>query len=182
MSTNKKGRKLLDDVEKEWAALGDRGVPQHTGMDNFKKETENFIGQIKGQSTGEGWVAKNDFQMKKMKGFLMKRGIFDSVGGTTATAEQIAQRKKKDAKLAAKAKKMKEKRQRGSATLAKRKMEVPAYLQKLEELKKYKKGFKILLEYYNSNSKNKNRMEMGGYGQLPMSEELKKLGLVKYGG
>ena len=178
MSTNKKGRKLLDDVEKEWARV-DRGMPQHTGMDNFKKETENFIGQIKGQSTGEGWVAKNDFQMKKMKGFLMKRGIFDSVGGTSPSAEQIAQRKKKDAKLAAKAKKMKEKRQRGSATLAKRKMEVPAYLQKLEELKKYKKGFKILLEYYNSNSKNKNRMEMGGYGQLPMSEELKKLGLVK---
>ena len=164
MSTNKKGRKLLDDVNAEWAK-------SNAGMDGFKKGAQSFIGQIKGQSTGEGWVAKNDFQMKKMKGFLMKRGIFDAVGGTTATAEQIAQRKLKDAKLSAKAKKLKEKRQRGSATLAKRKMEVPAYLQKLEELKKYKKGFAILYGFF------RYEIEHTNHGENYI--KLKKLGLIK---
>ena len=146
-------------------------------MDDIKKGAQDFIGQIKGQSTGQQDWSTGDFQKKKMKGFLEQRGIFE--GDTTASPEQVMHKKKKDAKRAVAEAKRLAKRQRGSATLKKRKSEVPEYLQKLEELKKYKKGFKILLEYYNSNSKNKNRMEMGGYGQLPMSEELKKLGLIK---
>ena len=169
--TNKKGKELMDDVNAEWASFKDSrdSRKEILGMDDFKKGAQSFIGQIKGQSTGEGgWVAKNDFQIKKMKGFLMKRGIFDAVGGTTASAEQIAQRKKREAKALKLELKRKEKRQRGSRTLAKRKMEVPAYLQKLEELKKYKKGFQILLDYY-------------GLSRCAPSTRLKleKLGLVK---
>ena len=139
--TNKKGKKLLDDVNAEW-----QRQREPMGMEDFKKGAQDFIGQIKGQSTGQQDWATGDFQQRKQSGWLKKRGIFE--GDTTATPEQVMHKKKKDAKAKVTEAKRKEKRQRGSATLKKRKSEVPEYLQKLEELKKYKKGFKILLDYY----------------------------------
>lgn len=139
MSTNKKGKKLLDDVNAEWQ----RQREQPMGMEDFKKGAQDFIGQIKGQSTGQQDWATGDFQQRKQSGWLKKRGIFE--GDTVATPEQVMHKKKKDAKRTVAEAKRLEKRQRGSATLKKRKSEVPEYLKKLEELKKYKKGFKILL-------------------------------------
>lgn len=138
MSTNKKGKKLLDDVNAEW-----QRQREPMGMEDFKKGAQDFIGQIKGQSTGQQDWATGDFQQRKQSGWLKKRGIFE--GDTVATPEQVMHKKKKDAKRAVAEAKRLAKRQRGSRTLKKRKSEVPEYLKKLEELKKYKKGFKILL-------------------------------------
>ena len=180
--TNKKGKKLIDDVEKMWQQRKNQADNVNRNMHQFGEEAKGFLNKITGEgarawSTGQAEWDKLQYQKRKMKGFMENRGIFES--SLKPTTAQIELKKKRDAKAKKVEAKRVEKRQRGSKTLKKRKSEVPEYLQKLEELKKYKKGFKILLEYYNSNSKNKNRMEMGGYGQLPMSEELKKLGLIK---
>jgi len=160
--TNKKGKKLLDDVDAEWQRREMR-------MDDFKKGAQDFIGQIKGQSTGQQDWSTGDFQKKKMKGFLEQRGIFE--GDTTASPEQVMHKKKKDAKRAVAEAKRLAKRQRGSATLKKRKSEVPEYLQKLEELKKYKKGFAILYAEF--------RYEIAHRNEGENYIKLKKLGLVK---
>ena len=116
--TNKKGRELLDNVN----ADHDKRMWERREMQlgDFKAGAQEFIGQIKGQSTGQQEWSRGDFQQKKQS------------------------------RVAAKLKEAKrvEKRQRGSNTLKKRKSEVPEYLKKLEDLKKYKKGFKILLDYY----------------------------------
>ena len=138
-------------------------------MDDFKKGAQDFIGQIKGQSTGQQDWSSGDFQQRKMKGFLEQRGIFE--GDTVATPEQVMHKKKKDAKRAVAEAKRLAKRQRGSATLKKRKSEVPEYLQKLEELKKYKKGFAILYAEF--------RYEIAHRNEGENYIKLKKLGLVK---
>ena len=174
--TNKKGRKLLDDVNAEWQR-------REMNMDDFKKGAQSFIGQIKGQSTGQQDWSTGDFQKKKQSGWLKKRGIFDAVDGTTATPEQIAQRKKKDAKAKVAEAKRLAKRQRGSATLKKRKSEVPEYLKKLEELKKYKKGFAILYAEFRYEITHRNPILTDENTKFKYRGEnyikLKKLGLVK---
>ena len=135
--TNKKGRELLDNVN----ADHDKRMWERREMQlgDFKAGAQEFIGQIKGQSTGQQEWSRGDFQQKKQSSWLKKRGIFE--GSTVATPERGVAAKLKEAKRV-------EKRQRGSNTLKKRKSEVPEYLKKLEDLKKYKKGFKILLDYY----------------------------------
>ena len=160
--TNKKGKKLLDDVNAEWQR-------REMNMDDFKKGAQSFIGQIKGQSTGQQDWSTGDFQQKKQSGWLKKRGIFE--GDTTATPEQVVHKKKKDAKAKVAEAKRVEKRQRGSKTLRKRKEQVPAYLQKLEDLKKYKKGFAILYAEF--------RYEIAHTNEGENYMKLKKLGLVK---
>ena len=137
---NKKGKKLMDDVEKLWRQTKD-------ARSEYKTEAKGLLDQITGVSSGQV-VPKDqmDFQRKKMKGFMEKRGIFDN--HITATAEQIALRKKKEAKALKLELKRKEKRQRGSKTLKKRKSEVPAYLQKLEELTKHKKACNLLIRRF----------------------------------
>lgn len=164
--TNKKGKKLLDDVNAEWQRKREH-LPM--GMDDFKKGAQEFIGQIKGQSTGQQWARSEAYGQKKQDSWLKKRGIFE--GDTTATPEQVVLKKKKDAKAKVAEAKRVEKRQRGSKTLRKRKMEVPEYLQKMEELKKYKKGFKLLMDCLNEK-------EVSTSKQCFLLKELKKLGLI----
>ena len=165
---NKKGKKLMDDVENLWRQTKERKkkidaryVMPDGSVRDLSKEREEYeldrskreadakglLDQITGVSSGQV-IPKDqmDFQRKKMKGFMEKRGIFDS--HITATAEQIALRKKKEAKALKLELKRKEKRQRGSKTLKKRKNEVPAYLQKLEELTKHKKACNLLIRRF----------------------------------
>lgn len=171
--TNKKGRKLMDDVNAEWQR---QRLPM--GMEDFKKGAQDFIGQIKGQSTGQPTTC--DFQQRKQSGWLKKRGIFE--GDTTATPEQVMLKKKKDAKRAVGEAKRLAKRQRGSVTLKKRKMEVPEYLQKLEELKKYKKGFQLIWlhfakKHYEDWARNPAAYSNGSSEEI--YEKLQSLGLIK---
>ena len=56
--TNKKGRKLMDDVNAEWEK-------REINLSDFKKGAQNFIGQIKGQSTGQQNWSAGDFQQKR---------------------------------------------------------------------------------------------------------------------
>ena len=173
--TNKKGRELLDNVN----ADHDKRMWERREMQlgDFKKGAAEFIGQIKGQSTGQQEWSRGDFQQKKQSSWLKKRGIFE--GRTAATPEQIALKKKRGAAAKLKEAKRVEKRQRGSRTLAKRKMEVPAYLQKMEDLKKYKKGFQILLDYYGLSSKRNRHFCDPAILRTATQLKLKKLGLVK---
>ena len=164
--TNKKGRKLLDDVNADHQRMWERREMQ---LADFKAGAQEFIGQIKGQSTGQHDWSRGDFQQKKQSSWLKKRGIFD--GDTVATPEQVMRKKKKDAKAKVAEAKRLAKRQRGSNTLKKRKSEVPEYLQKLEELKKYKKGFAILYAEF--------RYEIVHQNEGENYIKLKKLGLVK---
>ena len=113
------------------------------------------------------WFDYPSFQKKKQGQWLKKRGIFEN--DKTATPEQIALRKKRDAVAKKKEAKRVEKRQRGSKTLAKRKMEVPEYLQNMEDLKKYKKGFAILYAFF--------RYEIEHTNEGENLIKLKKLGL-----
>ena len=159
--TNKKGKELLDDVNAEWER-------REMNLTDFKKGAQEFIGQIRGQSTGQQEWSRGDYLAKKQGSWLKKRGIFEN--DKTATPEQIALRTKKDAAAKKKEAKRVEKRQRGSKTLAKRKMEVPEYLQNMEDLKKYKKGFAILYTFF--------RYEIEHTNEGQNLIKLKKLGLV----
>ena len=146
--TNKKGKKLIDDVEKMWQQRKNQADNVNRNMHQFGEEAKGFLNKITGEgarawSTGQAEWDKLQYQKRKMKGFMENRGIFES--GLKPTTAQIELKKKRDAKAKKVEAKRVEKRQRGSKTLKKRKSEVPEYLQKLEELKKYNKGFKILL-------------------------------------
>lgn len=156
----------MDDVEKLWR---DRNR-QSERLQKFGADAGSFLEKITGSTTG---VAPRDkgYQKRMMKGYLAKRGIYD--GDMVATPAQVALKKKKDAKAKVAEAKRKEKRQRGSKTLKKRKSEVPEYLQQLQMNKKYRKGFKILFTYFD---------EMRGYDNdlriKRVEAKLAKLGLI----
>ena len=173
---NKKGKKLMDDVEKLWR---DRNR-QSERLQKFGADASSFLEKITGESTGEAPRDRVAYQKRKMKGFMEKRGMFG--GDTTATPAQVMLKKKKDAKRAVGEAKRLEKRQRGSKTLKKRKSEVPAYLQKLEELKKYKKGFQLIWlhfakKHYEDWARNPAAYSNGSSEEI--YEKLQSLGLIK---
>jgi hypothetical protein len=181
MKTNKKGKKLIDDVEKMWQQKKEQADNVNRNMHQFGEEAKGFINKLTGEgsrawSTGQAEWDKLQYQKRKMKGFMENRGIFES--SLKPTTAQIELKKKRDAKAKVQEAKRVEKRQRGSKTLRKRKEQVPEYLQKLEDLKKYKKGYKILFDYLKMNSDlldDKN----GGKPFRALLNKLHKLGLIK---
>ena len=168
---NKKGKKLMDDVEDLWRQTKDKSTVIDMNLGDFKNSAKGLLEQITGESTGEAPRDTVEYQKRKMKGFMEKRGMFG--GNTTATPEQIALKKKRDAKARAVEAKRVEKRQRGSKTLKQRKI-IVADIESGRMVAKYQDGYKVLYKYF---------CEMKGYDNdlriKRVEKKLQKLGLIK---
>ena len=139
-TTNKKGRELMDNVNKvNEARLAE------SSLADFKDGAKGFLEQISGDSTGQAQRDTVKYQKRKMKHHLMNRGIFE--GDMKPTPQQIALKIKRDAKAKLVEEKRLEKRRRGSNTLKRRKI-IVADIESGRLVAKYQDGYKILYKYF----------------------------------
>ena len=164
---NKKGKKLMDDVEDLWRQT----KAKEDTLGDFKDSAKGLLEQITGESTGAAPRDRIAYQQRKMKGFMEKRGMFG--GNTKASPEQIALKKKRDAKARAVEAKRVEKRQRGSKTLKRRKI-IVADVESGRMVAKYQDGYKVLYKYFCERKGYDNELRI-----KRVEEKLRKLELIK---